>query len=177
MRPMPATLLLLALLLPAPARAQEPNAVGAGYGANLGWLLWGQREGDPAVFGENVASGFVYLANAGWVHLGDGTPLFGSYYTNSLAQDYGININATSDPDYYLLEGLAWSANLGWINFDVGGTVAANQTPRVSKNDFTLSGWAWCPNAGWIELGGNGLGAARILFEIPTRARQWMLYE
>lgn len=177
MRPTLPTLLLLLALCAAPLAAQEPNAFGAGYGANLGWLVWGQRQGDPAVFGEHVASGFVHLANAGWVHLGDGTPLFGTYYTNSLAQDYGINIDASSDPDYYLLDGLAWSANLGWINFDVGAVVPAAETPRIAKTDFALSGWAWCPNAGWIELGGNGLGYARVILETPTRASQWMLYD
>ena len=44
------------------------------------------------------------------------------------------------------LNGYAYGANIGWINFE------ANGAPKVDLASGNLSGWVWSANWGWISL-------------------------
>jgi hypothetical protein len=117
------------------------SAESSSYAANLGWLNWRTDAQNGAVIGPNVCSGYIYAANTGWIHLGDGSPANGSHYQNSSASDYGVNLDNSGN-----LRGLAWGASLGWINFESQGA------PRVDFNTGQLTGYAYSANAGWIGL-------------------------
>lgn len=130
------------------------------WAANAGWIDWRADGTNGALFGQQTASGYLYAANFGWIHLGDGSPESGVQYGNDSATDYGVNADSTSDPDAILLSGYAWSANMGWINFNTAGFVAADQ-PRIEKSTGTLRGAVWSANAGWIRLDSPGVALVR----------------
>ena len=139
---------LLSLLAIAPvARAQstiDPANVFA-WSGNLGWLNWRPSVADGALTGEYVCSGSVWAANAGWISLGSGTPANGIRYQNNSATDFGVNLLADGS-----LRGLAWGANIGWVNFEATGN------PRIDFATGILRGYAWAANAGWITLDDGG---------------------
>lgn len=54
------------------------------------------------------------------------------------------------------LSGLAWGANIGWINFGWASPADAN-LPRLDLCTGDFAGCAWSANTGWIKLGGTGL--------------------
>jgi hypothetical protein len=112
-----------------------------GCGANIGWIDWRPSGAAGAVMGEYVCSGFLYAANAGWINLGTGTPANGIRYQNNSATDFGVNHDGLGN-----LRGLAWGANIGWINFEESGAA------RIDLNTGRLSGHIWSANAGWISL-------------------------
>lgn len=126
------------------------------WGANIGWLNWRADEPNGAVIGEFVCAGYIYAANFGWIHLGDGIPGTGSvpttaHYSNTAANDYGVNVLPTAQIMKANLRGLAYGANIGWINFENAGN------PQVDLATGALSGYAWGANVGWINLGQAGV--------------------
>lgn len=113
----------------------------SGYGANIGWINWYANGVNGAVIGDFFCSGYIYSANVGWIHLGNGTPANGYYYSNSSASDSGLNHDGTGK-----LRGYAYGANIGWIHFeDIGN-------PRVDLQSGILTGYVWGANIGWMSL-------------------------
>ena len=120
------------------------------WGANIGWTNWADAGANGAVIGEFVCSGFIWSANVGWISLGDGTPQNGIQYSNSSGTDFGVNLTGhlvSSGIARAQLRGLAYAANIGWINFESTGN------PEVSLSTGRLSGFAYSANCGWINLG------------------------
>jgi hypothetical protein len=111
------------------------------YGANLGWLNCYADGANGAVIGEFVCSGYLYAANVGWINLGSGAPPGGIYYTNTTADNWGVNQDGLGN-----LRGYAYGANIGWLNFENTGA------PKVDLATGKLSGYAWSANCGWISL-------------------------
>ena len=110
-------------------------------GANLGWQDWRGDTNNGAVIGEYVCSGYIYSANAGWIHLGSNATVNGISYQNNSAADYGVNHDGLGN-----LRGYAYGANIGWINFETNGA------PKVDFKTGKLSGYAYGANCGWISL-------------------------
>jgi hypothetical protein len=97
-----------------------------------------------------VCSGFIWGANVGWISLGDGTPANGVQYSNSSAADFGLNLTGHSvsgGVPRAQLRGLAYGANIGWVNFESTGN------PEVSLSTGRLSGFAYSASCGWLNLG------------------------
>lgn len=112
------------------------------WGANVGWLDWRVDGAHGAVVGQFVCSGYLWAANAGWIHLGSGAPANGIRYQNTAAAgDYGVNHDGRGN-----LRGCAWAANLGWIIFEDLGQ------PRFDLRTGKFSGHAYGANVGWISL-------------------------
>lgn len=122
------------------------------WSGNLGWIDWRADGTNGAAFNDRFAGGFIWSANAGWISLGDGTPANGTSYANTSAADFGVNVDAASDPDFFLLTGFAWSANVGWISFDVAAQTGPSGRPRIEKGSGILRGSVWSANAGWLTL-------------------------
>ena len=138
-----ALLLALASLIVTASTAttiNDPNKYA--WGANLGWFDWRGDVASGAVIGEFVCAGYLYSANCGWIHLGDGTPAGGIQYANTSGADFGVNHDGTG-----LLRGFAYGANIGWILFEPTGN------PRFDGTTGRFSGYAWSANCGWINLG------------------------
>ena len=138
-----ALLLALASLITTASAAttiNDPNKYA--WGANLGWIDWRGDVASGAVIGEFVCSGYLYSANCGWIHLGDGTPAGGIHYSNTSGADFGVNHDGTG-----LLRGFAYGANIGWIHFEATGN------PRFDGTTGRFSGYAWSANCGWVNLG------------------------
>jgi hypothetical protein len=111
------------------------------YGANIGWMDWRGDTNNGAVIGEFVCSGYIYAANVGWIHLGDGTPANTVSYQNNSATDYGVNHDGAGN-----LRGFGYGANIGWVNFENQGA------PRLDLKTGKFSGFAYGANVGWISL-------------------------
>lgn len=112
------------------------------YGANTGWINFTGDGTNGAIIGEAFCSGYIYSANCGWIHLGDGTPTNGAAYSNDSAADYGINHDGAGT-----LTGYAYGANIGWINFE-----QTRGQPQVDLISGALSGFIYSANTGWISL-------------------------
>jgi len=112
------------------------------FGANIGWIDAYADGTNGVVIGTNVCSGYLYSANIGWIHLGDGTPVNGSQYQNTAADDYGINHDGAGN-----LTGYAFGANIGWLQFE-----QTQGMPKVNLTTGELSGYVWSSNLGWISL-------------------------
>ena len=148
------TLLLLLAPVLAHAATNVDNTANDAYGANIGWVNCQGDVTNGAVVGEFICSGYLYSANCGWIHLGDGTPANGIRYLNNSGTDYGVNTqDYTSNGVTYeaKLRGFAYGANIGWVNFE------ANGNPRVDLTTGQLLGFAWSANCGWIALSGAGV--------------------
>ena len=122
------------------------------YAANAGFMNWRDANAgaEGAAIGEYVCSGFIWSANVGWIHLGDGTPANGIRYLNTSGTDFGVNVEGHSvnaGVQKAKLRGLAYGANVGWINFENTGNA------EIDLTTGTLSGFAWGANIGWINLG------------------------
>lgn len=113
------------------------------WAPNLGWIHWRPTADSGASVGRYIASGHIYAQNFGWIHLGDGTPANGVKYSNTSAEDYGVNVDAAGR-----LRGFAYSGNIGWIAFEDLGA------PRVDFVTGAVSGSIHAANAGWITLDG-----------------------
>ncbi len=111
------------------------------YGANIGWQDWRANGAHGVVFGEYVCSGYIYAADVGWIHLGDGSPADGIGYRNNARTDYGVNHLGDGR-----LRGMAYGANIGWVTFEEQGD------PRVNLITGKLSGYVYGANVGWISL-------------------------
>ena len=112
------------------------------YGANIGWLNFRGDVANGAELGLYYSTGYVWSANAGWISLGSGTPTNGYSYANNSATDWGVNLVL---PGGYL-RGMAYGANIGWINFETNGNA------RVNLVTGKLDGYAYGANVGWISL-------------------------
>jgi hypothetical protein len=141
--------LLIGLLATTSRAATTINAANHfSYGANFGWTEWRGDVASGAVIGEFVCSGFIYSANAGWINLGGGVPANGIRYQNNSAVDFGVNHDGSGN-----LHGLAYGANIGWLNFtNRDGTGASYAGPKVDLLTGRLSGFVWSANCGWISL-------------------------
>ena len=116
---------LLAGVLSNASAATTINAANKfSYGANIGWMDWRGDVANGAVIGQFTCSGYIYAANTGWIHLGDGASVNNLHYQNNAANDYGVNHDGAGN-----LSGLAYSANTGWINFGWAGPNDPNR-PR-----------------------------------------------
>lgn len=118
------------------------------YGANIGWQDWRGDAANGAVIGQFHCSGYIYAANVGWIHLGDGTPANNLHYQNNSATDCGVNHDGAGN-----LRGYAYGANIGWLIFtnrDANGAVY--EGPKVDLITGKLSGYIWSANCGWISL-------------------------
>lgn len=118
------------------------------FAANLGWMEVRGDDANGAVIGEFVCSGFIYAANAGWIHLGNGAPANGIRYQNNSATDFGVNHDGVGN-----LRGYAYGANIGWLTFtnrDASGAIFDG--PRVDLATGRMSGLIWSANCGWISL-------------------------
>jgi len=121
------------------------------WSANTGWLNGHANNTDGLSTGEFFCSGWVWSANLGWIHFGSGQPGNGWRYSNSSANDFGVNVeNYASDGVTVSaqLRGWAWSANAGWIAFENTGQ------PHLNLLTGKFHGRAWGTNLGWISLDG-----------------------
>jgi len=147
--------LILAPVLAHAASNIDPAAANShAYGANIGWIKMRGDVTNGAVVGEFVCSGFIYSANCGWIHLGDGTPTNGVRYQNNSAADFGVNTDqyfANGTTFEAKLRGFAYGANIGWVNFEATGD------PRVNLATGKLLGYAYGANVGWIALSESGV--------------------
>jgi hypothetical protein len=124
------------------------------YGANIGWLDCRADGANGAVIGEYVCSGYIYAANVGWIHLGDGTPVNGIRYQNNSAADYGVNHDGLGH-----LRGYAYGANIGWVSLEDQGA------PTVDLQTGVLSGYIYAANAGWISLSNTLTSGTRVFVQ------------
>lgn len=134
-------LIILPLILQAESSGDTTiNVVNKnGYGANIGWIDARGNTTNGAYLTQFYCTGYVWSANCGWIHLGKG-PTNGFQYSNTSADDYGVNIQGSS------LRGYAYGANIGWINFETNGN------PRIDLLSGKMNGHAWGANVGWISL-------------------------
>ncbi len=144
-------LLFGTLLAPLADAATTINSIHSfAWSANAGWVNWRGDGANAAVIGEYVCSGYLYGANVGWIHLGNGSPANHIQYQNN-AIDFGVNSMVDpAQPAYATLRGYAYGANIGWIYFGSLGN------PRVAISTGVLAGYAYAANCGWINL--NDLG-------------------
>jgi hypothetical protein len=133
----------------------DPNHPFA-YGANIAWLNWQGDGANGAVITEDICSGFVWSANCGWIHLGDGSPENAPQYQNNSATDYGVNLDALGN-----LSGFAYGANIGWLTFDPLGQ------PKIDLLTGDFSGSIWSANCGWISLS-NTFAHVRAQLILPA---------
>lgn len=110
----------------------------------IGAVNWLPSIEHGAVINQFYASGYIYGANIGWVHLGS-MPSDSFQYRNNRATDFGVNVGLTGE-----LRGFAYGANVGWLSFESIGN------PRVNWISGELSGRIWAANLGWIELENAG---------------------
>lgn len=143
------------------------------YAANAGWMDWYADGTNGAVFTSTIASGSVWGANFGWISLGDGTPDSGPQYSNATSSDFGVNVDAVTDPHFFVLSGYAYSANAGWISFDAPDP---SDPPRIEKNTGLLRGSIYGANIGWISLFTTESAVLTGLTRNSARA-SWVLYE
>ena len=126
------------------------------WAANARWVNLRPASSNGLSVGEFVCSGYGYGANFGWLNFGDGTPENGIQYANNSATDFGINLqpggalrgqawganvgwiqfeslgNPRVDYTSGRLRGYAWGANIGWINLD--------DLTNYAKTDIIQSG-------------------------------------
>ncbi|MDZ8118939.1 hypothetical protein [Pontiella agarivorans] len=112
------------------------------YGANIGWVDARADGTNGMIVGEFYCSGYLYSANVGWIHLGDGSPMNGKNYAQNYASDYGVNHDGQGH-----LTGYAYGANIGWINFE-----QTYGKPAINLKTGELTGHIWSANMGWIDL-------------------------
>ena len=110
-----------------------------GWGENVGWVTVVTEGQNAARVHDDYLSGFLGGESVGWIHLGHGAPANGVRYSNTSANDYGVNRNGLS------LSGYAWGENIGWINFAPGDG-------GVSLSGSSLDGMAWSESCGWITF-------------------------
>jgi len=116
------------------------------WAENVGWMNW-RSPTDSTVgahFGPSFLCGEIWLENAGWAFLGDGSPTDGFHYENVTSDDYGVNIDADGS-----LNGFAWAENVGWLVFTPVGDPATSPTLGC---DGRVQGWVLGENIGWANL-------------------------
>ncbi len=150
--------LFLALLF-AGAGFYTHSAEGSHGGNVMGWLWGGSTDENLTNCGSGI-NGLIDCGGIGWIKTNHGTEPFPSY---------GLNIPLTAPSD---VTGYAWSSNVGWIDFQPGGTPPANpSTPGVQRVGNDLVGWARIISIkeafnqnnsggweGWVKLSGATTG-------------------
>jgi len=149
------------------------------WGPDIGWLNWQGDKTNGVVFDNtDYLSGYIWSANCGWIHLGDGSPVNGTAYANDSADDYGVNISG-EDGNYYYLTGYAWAQNIGWINFNADGDFAARFgvyiPPVIFKSTGGLEGYVWSANCGWLPLKSEGVAQVDLTGQAIPVTTGWML--
>ena len=114
------------------------------WGENVGWLN-AYAGGHGVVASPHILSGYMWGENVGWLNLGDGTPDTPPHYSNTSADDCGVNHDGAGH-----LSGYAWGENIGWVVFDTSGA-GGSQVAVTPEGVF--SGFAWGENIGWINFG------------------------
>lgn len=142
MKPFNLLLVLSAATLAVQAATTINPGNRASYGANIGWLNFRGDIANGATIGLYFSTGYVWSANCGWISLGSGAPSNGASYANNSAGDWGVNLIL---PGGYL-RGMAYGANIGWVNFETNGNA------RVDLTTGKLDGYAYGANVGWISL-------------------------
>jgi hypothetical protein len=110
------------------------------YSANMGWVDARADGVNGASIGQFFCTGYVFIANGGWIHLGNG-PTNGFAYSNASQKDYGVNHTGSGH-----LRGYAYGANIGWIAFETNGN------PHLNLVSGAMDGFAYSANVGWIAL-------------------------
>jgi hypothetical protein len=136
-------IILSALAVTGQAQSHIDPTNNVSWGANIGWANWRGDVTNGVRIGQSVLADFVWLANAGWLDLGDGGPDNGINYANNSATDYGVNLDGQGN-----LRGFAYGANIGWVNFETNGA------PRINTTNGVFSGYAYGANVGWISMEG-----------------------
>lgn len=134
-------ILITALAYSAAAQSTISTSNKYSYGANIGWMDWRADSTNDVAVSSFVCAGWVYSANVGWIHVGDGTPANGIQYQNNSATDYGVNLTPSGK-----LRGFAYGANIGWINFEDLGD------PHINLLTGKFGGSIYSANCGWISL-------------------------
>jgi hypothetical protein len=110
--------------------------------------------GGNVVVCEDHLEGFIWAENVGWIRLGSHTGGSPHKYTNTDANNYGVNRDLGGR-----LTGYGWGTNVGWINFGPTGAGV-----NIDPGTGTFGGYAWGENVGWISLkGGNGATAYGVV--------------
>jgi len=150
----------------------DPGATNAIYAANAGWIEARTSPEQGLVIREDYISGHAYGANIGWIDFGDGMPLNGYAYSNVAEGDHGVNVSEKGflsgfayganigwinfewagefafelDPSLPRIDlktgqlaGYAYSANLGWI--DLTGLAIERFLLVDDDNDTIGDGW------------------------------------
>lgn len=148
------SVVVLAAVVPTALPAQTDSMFA--YGTNIGWINCDPLKDARLIVGDCTLAGYLYSANVGWIHLGNGAPAMNCRYANTSAADFGVNQDGFAN-----LSGYAYGANIGWLNF---GWAAANDPnrPRFSFVDGGFSGYAYGANIGWVKLGTGYLAISRI---------------
>ncbi len=125
------------------------------------------------VFREAYLSGRAYGANIGWIDFGDGTPVNGFAYANHSHSDFGVNhdglgnlsgyayganvgwINFGWDSSYIHPDrprvnmltgeflGYAYGANIGWIHLGAGELITMRMDMVDTDNDHIDDAWEY----------------------------------
>ena len=92
-------------------------------------------------------SGYIFVANVGWINLGNGAPADCTQYSQTNypnnVVDFGVNVYNTAGTSY--LSGYGYGANIGWVTFE-----QTYGKPSIQGGAF--SGNVWSANCGWISL-------------------------
>jgi hypothetical protein len=138
------------------------------WGENIGWVDSASPVHTLTVWFNGEAGwldGFAWGENIGWIRCGAAC---GGPYTNTAADDWGVNIGADGR-----LSGYAWGENVGWINFEDG---ECNAWIDLLTGGF--QGHAWGENVGWIAFGGpeSAYHARTLAFDTqPMGTPNWWL--
>ena len=114
------------------------------WSANSGWLNFRPSVAAGVVVTETYLAQCAYATNFGWIKFGNGFPANGVSYSNATGSDSGVNISPSGD-----LSGLAWSVNVGWLNF---GAATGSHRARLDLLTGQFHGYVYGANFGWIRL-------------------------
>lgn len=134
--------LWLALQLPLAGQSTISPVERHAHAANAGWIDWRPSPADGVVCSETHLSGHAWSGNFGWILFGNGQPANGHRWSNTTADDFGVNLEPAGQ-----LTGYAWAPNIGWIVFE-----STYGNPKLDYLTGRLSGHVWASNIGWIQL-------------------------
>lgn len=188
---------LLAVAGAAPAQTSISTAHKYGWQENCGWMNWRDAGPEPGSDGVRVhatfLSGWIWLENAGWVTVGNGTPGFAYADCNgdgTLDQaDFGcfqtrfaLNdpyVDCTRDGDINIADFGCFQTRFAE---GVNGSTYTNLTGRDAgvniREGDVLEGFAWGENVGWINFGSlqeraPGFGVTLDRFAFRFRGYAW----
>ena len=115
------------------------------WAENTGWANAAPTNGGVTVHFDGTSgflTGQAWGENVGWIKLGNNS---GGPYTNSSANDWGVNLDAEGH-----LFGYAWGENVGWIKFNPSFSVVS-----IDLATGRFNGYAWGENIGWVSFKGT----------------------